>query len=571
MANTLYFTAEDIGPFTVSETIMEIIQRQVYAARRRLMMQRFGRTFAWSLFALLLIAAIAAVVPKIWDVGVPGNTWLIAWIVGSVTAAFMIAGLVTYLTRPSLNEAAIEVDQRFELRERLSSTLSLDAEAAETEIGRALIADAEKRAEKISISERFAFQFNRRGLMPLIPVVFLIVMIFIPDATGTNLADASVDKTAQAEAQQVKTAAEQLKKKLQQQRRRAAAEGLKEAEDLFKNLERQVDDINKREAIDRKEALIALNDIKKALEERRDQLGSPDQMRKALSGMKEMESGPAEKVAKALEKGDFAEAKEQVDQLAEKLREGKLTDEEKQQLAKQMEQLQKNVEEAIKKHEQAKQQLQEQIDQAKREGRNEDAAKMQEKLNQMQQMDGQMQQMQKMAEGVKAAQEAMKQGDNQAAADAMQQMADQLGEMQAEMEQMEELQDALDQLSQTKEQMGCKSCNGQGCQQCNGNGQGDKPGEGKGMGKGNGSGDRPEEENDTNFYDSQVRTQPKQGKAVMSGPAGGENRKGVTRQSVQDAVLEAITEESDPLENQALPRSERQHAEQYFNKLREGK
>ncbi|MCA9195855.1 MAG: hypothetical protein KDB03_29035, partial [Planctomycetales bacterium] len=73
-----------------------------------------------------------------------------------------------------------------------------------------------------------------------------------------------------------------------------------------------------------------------------------------------------------------------------------------------------------------------------------------------------------------------------------------------------------------------------------------------------------------NTYDSQVRGTPRQGKAVLAGRAGGENKKGVTRKSVQDAVLEAITEESDPLEDQALPRKEREHAEDYFNRLRDG-
>jgi cation transport regulator ChaC len=546
---------------------MDTIRRQIFAARRRLMLQRFGRIATWSLFTLLCVAAIGAAVPKLWAIPVQPDLWWIGWSGGATLLALLVAAIATFVSRPSLSETAIEVDRRFELRERLSSTLALDDQTSQTAMGRALVEDAGARAAKLAIGERFGLRPRRGGLLPLIPAVFLVMAIFIPDATRENEADASVDLAAQQEIQQVKTAAEQLKKRLQQQRRKAATEGLADAEDLFKKLERRVDDITQREKVDKKEALVALNDIKKQLEERRDQLGSPEQMRKALAKMDQMEEGPAEKIAKALEQGDFGDAKEQVKQLAEKLRDGTLTDEEKKQLAEQMKQMEQMINDAVAKHDQEKQKLQDQIEQAKREGRTEDAAKLQQKLNQMQAMDGKMQQLQQMAQQMKAAQQAMGEGNEQEAADALQQMADQLGDMQEQLEQLEDLQDAMSELDQAKDQMSCKQCNGQGCQACQGK-FGEKPG--SGLGQGQGQGDRPEEETDTGSYDSQVRGQPKQGRAVLAGQAGGENKKGVTRESVRDAVLQVIAEEGDPIEDQALPRNEREHAQQYFDRLREG-
>ncbi len=551
---------------------MDIIRRQVAAAQRRLMLQRFGRIVTWSLFSLLLIAAISAAVPKITAISVPSNVWTLSWAIGAIVTALVIAAIATWLTRPSLTDTAAELDLRFHLNERLSSSLELSSEDRDSEMGQALIADAQRRAEGISVAERFGLQVRRSGLLPLLPLVFLGVLIFIPDATRENVADASVDKAAQQEIKQVKTAAEQLKKRLEQRRRQATAEGLKEAEELFKKLERQADKLSRRNDMTKKDALIALNDIKKQLEERRQKLGSPDEMRKALSNLKDIEKGPGDKVAKAMEQGDFDKAQQEVDKLAEKLRDGSLTDAEKEQLKNQMQQMQEQIKAATEQHEQAKQKLQEQIEAAKQAGRNEDAARLQQKMNAMQQMDGKMQQMKEMAEGMQAAQQAMEQGDPQAAADELQKIADQMGQMQQEMEQLEELEDALNQLSQAKDQMGCKECGGQGCKACQGqqNGQdSDKPG--NGMGKGQGEGDRPEEESDTNSYDSQVRGQPRNGRAVLAGRAGGENKKGVTRQSVQDAVLQATTDESDPLEDQAYPKKVREHAEEYFNLLRDGK
>jgi hypothetical protein len=549
---------------------MEIIQRQVAIARRRLMLQRFGVWLARCLFVLLVVAALAALLPKFSSLPVPGHLWTLGWAGGAVALAFLTASVITYVTRPTLGQVAAEVDHRFALRERLSSSLQLSGEDLDSEMGRALLADAERRAEKLAVGERFGLEPSRRALLPLLPAVFLMVLVFIPDATNSNRADANVDQQAQQEAEQVKNAATALKKRLAQRRREAAAEGLKEAEELFKELERQADAISKRSDLKKKEALVQLNDIKKQLRERRDQLGSPEEMRKALSGLKEMNEGPADKIADSLEKGDFGEAKEQVEKLAEKLRDGSLTEQEKQQLAEQMEQLQERIAQAQQQHEQAKRQLQEKIEQAKQRGEAGEAAKLQEKLNQLQQMDGQMQQLQEMAESMEAAQQAMEQGDQAGAAQQLQQMADQLGDMQQELEQLEDLQDALDQLSQAKDQMGCQACQGKGCAQCQGSGNSDGQQPGDGLGKGRGQGDRPEEENDTGFYDSQVRGQLKNGKAVLAGKAGGDNKKGVTRKSVQDAVLRAITEESDPMEDQVLPRKEREHAEQYFNRLREG-
>ena len=45
--------------------------------------------------------------------------------------------------------------------------------------------------------------------------------------------------------------------------------------------------------------------------------------------------------------------------------------------------------------------------------------------------------------------------------------------------------------------------------------------------------------------------------------------KGITREDVKHAIESALTEESDPTENQNLPRIEREHAQQYFDQLRE--
>jgi chemotaxis protein histidine kinase CheA len=445
----------------------------------------------------------------------------------------------------------------------------------DSDFGLALLADADKKAAKVDVAEKFRLKPTKIGWLPMsmVPVLVVVLMLAEPMSETSASTTPKVDKT---EVKQVLTAASKLKKRIQQQRRKAEAEGLKEAEDMFKKMESQLDKITKASDMNRKDAMIEMNDLKKQLEERRSQLGSTEQMKRALSQMKGLEAGPGDKVAKAIEQGNLAKAKDMVKDLADKMRQGELSEAEKEQLKNQVQQMQKALEDAVKEHKKKEKELKDQIEQARREGRSGDAAKMQQKLNQMQQKNSQMQNMQQMAESMKNAAEACENGDAGQAADALQQMSDQLGQMQQEMSELEDLDSALDSLSESKSQMRCQQCEGGGCKECQGQGQGQGQGfgqgqgQGQGLGRGTGQGDRPESETDTNTYETQVRGKVKKGKAVITGFADGPNRKGITREDVKQAIQGSLSEKSDPSENQTLPRAEREHAQQYFDQLREG-
>lgn len=562
-------------PLSTRSLAMNRIESQVRSARRRIVLGHFGQALSVTLFVALIVATVAIAVPALRFIDVDYTTWVYAWLGGAALAAVLSAIAYSVVTAPSVDSVASEVDKRFGLRERLSSSMTLDEVEKESDFGIALLADAEKRAAQLEIADRFTIKPNKLGWLPisLVPVLAIVLLLVEPakqsDASSTEKADS-------VELKQVQTVAAQLKKRIVQQKRKAEAEGLKETQELFERMEADLNKITKRDSLNKKDAMIAMNDLKKQLEERREQLGSSDQMRKALSQMEGLESGPGEKVAKSIAKGKFSEAKKIAEQLASKMRDGKLSDQEKEQLKKQVEQMQKALKKAVEQHEQKKKELEQKIEEARKNGNGAEAAKMQQQLNQMRQGDSQMQQMQQMAESMSKAAQAMKEGKGAEAADAMQQMADQLGEMQSEMSELEDLQQALDQLSQSKNQMRCKSCGGGGCQQCQGNGfgqgfgQGQGEGQGDGLGKGNGSGDRPETEDETNTYETQVRGDVKKGKAIIAGFADGPNRKGVSREQVKAAIQSELSKESDPTENQTLPRTEREHAQQYFDQLREG-
>jgi len=559
---------------------MNMIQMQVRRARRRLILANFASLLCWSLCIAWTLSAIAIIAAAVWGVPWGASIWGSAWVAGSTALAIGVALIIALYSAPSLAEVAGEVDARFGLRERLSSVINLPASDRETAMGQALVADAVRRAEPLDVGERFSLSPNRFGWLPVLPAALVVLAVLMGPAI-TPHPELPLTPELVSQTNQVKTAADALKRKIQQQRARAEESGLKDVEDFFKKLEADLDKLTQRPALDQKDAMIAMNDIKKQLDQRRDELGSPEQMKSALANMGDIEQGPAGNVVKAMQQGDFAAAQKEVKELADKLRAGKLTPQEQEQLKQQIEQIRDKLKQAAEKNAAAKKQLQQQIDQANQEGRSQDAAKMQQQMNQLEAQGAQMQQMQQMGEAMNQAAEAMKEGKTGEAADALENMADQLGEMQSEMEQLEDLENTLESLAESKDQMRCQSCEGAGCGQCKGqgNGQGNSQGDGQGnrqgsglgqgIGKGRGSGDLPEEI-EAGTYDSQVRGEPKQGRGVVTGFADGPNRKGVSREEIKNAVLGAINDKSDPLENQALPRVERDHARQYFDRLREG-
>ncbi|NNE00399.1 MAG: hypothetical protein HKN47_24030, partial [Pirellulaceae bacterium] len=442
---------------------MNRIESKVRAARRRVILARFGRALSVTLFAALIVATLAIALPALRAMDINFENWVYSWIGGATAAAFLAAALYSVVTAPTVESVAVEVDKRFGLRERLSSSLTLHDEERDTEFGLALATDAEKRASQLEVADRFSIRPTKLGLLPIsiIPVLAIVLLLVEPMSESSA---SSMSQSELQQAKQVQTAAAQLKKRIQQHRRKAESEGLKEAKEMYEKMEADLDKITKRQDLNRKDAMIAMNDLKKQLDERRQELGSSEQLRRAMSKMSGMESGPGEKVAKSIEQGNFGKAEEMVKQLANKMRDGKLSDQEKQQLKNQVEQMKNALKKAVEEHEQKKQELQQKIEQARREGRGEEAAKMQQQLNEMQQKDSQMQRMGQMAEAMSQAAQAMEQGDASQAADALEQMADQLGEMQSEMSELEDLQSAMDQLSQSKNQMRCQSCGGGGCE-----------------------------------------------------------------------------------------------------------
>jgi hypothetical protein len=167
----------------------------------------------------------------------------------------------------------------------------------------------------------------------------------------------------------------------------------------------------------------------------------------------------------------------------------------------------------------------------------------------------------------------MQAGDMQGAQQALDELAQQMQQMQMDGEELAMLDEAMENIQMAKQSMNCQACQGAGCQACQGNMAGGKQGSqnGRGIGKGSGPGRMPEDLEKTGFRDSQVRQNAQKGAMTFGGLVDGPNLPGAAAQQIKAEMESETVEPADPLTSERLPRSRREHAEEYFNKLREGK
>lgn len=556
---------------------MDKLLNQVRRARRRLVFEQFLSRLVWCLFSTLVIATVAIALPKVFVMeGLPAG-WASAWLIGAAVAGVIAACVWTLIARRSALDAAMEIDRRFELRERVASSLSLGESDRDTEAGQALVSDAVRAIDRIDVREKFGIAVNRRAWLPLAPAAaaFCLAMFVGNREASSNISP----QQSQITAEQVKKSVEEARKQIAELKQKAEEkENLKEIKNVLDKIEKGTKDLAKKDGLDQKEATVELNNLKKELEDRRAKLGTREALEKQF-GNKDFGKGPGEKLAEAMKNGDWQKAQDELNKLKEQLNKGNLDPSAQKQLGEQLAKMQQKLDEAAKNHQHAMDQLQKQIDQQRQQGNHQQAAKLQEKLDQMAQQQPQMDALKQMAQQMAQCQECMQAGDKQGAQQALDQLAQQMQQMQMDAEELEMLDQAMDQLQMAKQSMGCKQCQGAGCKACQGglatslsdkwNQRGGQ--NGPGIGKGSGPGTMPDKLDKTGFRDSQVRQNVQKGAMTFGGRVEGPNIAGTAAEQIKAEMNAETIEPADPLTSERLPRSRREHAEEYFNKLREGK
>jgi hypothetical protein len=530
---------------------MNELERQVRRAYRRLGFQRFLGVLGWCWFATLLVALGVMAADKFYPIGVPA--W--GWVAGALGLGLVGAAAWILLTRQEPLGAAIEIDHRFGLKERVSSTLAMAPQERETEAGRALLKDAVRRVERIDVASRFGIAPGKQVLLPLLPGLLAVVVALMPPM-AENPAEAKAD--ALKAKQQVEQSAKRLQEKLAQRRKEAQKEGLKDAEDLLKKLEQGTRDMAKGQT-ERKKALSKLNDLSRQLQDRRDQLGA-DKIKSELDQLKNIDRGPADKFAQAMRQGDFKKAAEALEAIKSELAGSRLDERQRKQLADQFRQIEQKLKDLAQAHQAAQKDLRNRIGQLRQAGQLAEANKLEEQLGKLLQQVPQMQQLDKLADKLGQCAKCLQAGQLDKAGEALGQLE---ANLQQQLDEMAMLSDAMDQLRQARNQMNCPLCGGAGCEACLG-----PPG--MGMGPGRGKGPRPEAKENTSTYESQVRQKVGKGAAVVTDLVNGPNVKGNVEAEIRQQFEAARRGNTDPLTNRDIPRKHQDYVKEYFDRLREG-
>ena len=547
---------------------MEALHQQIRRAHRRLILQSFTTKLAWCWFVALSGSLAAIGAGKLWPLADP-----LAWAAGSL-AAGLIVGLLaaiawTWLVRQDALTAAVEIDRRFGLKERVSSAMALAPDQLQSDVGQALTGDAVRRLEKIDLAEKFGLRLDRRAWLPLAPALAAVALALGIDGRTPQTSTAATTP----EAVQIKKSAETLAKKLEQKRKEAAEAGLPDADGLLKELEVRAKELAEKGTPDRKKTLVALNDLVKEAEKRRQEVAGGADLKQQLGQLKNLQQGPAQKLGQALKTGDMKKASEELNKLREQLAGDKLNAEQKEQLAKQVDELRDTMKKSVEAQRQAAEQLKDQVQAARDRGDTERADKLQQQLDKLAQKGAQMDKLTQMAQQLESASQAMKQGQTQQAADALGKLSEEISAMQQKSEELEMLDEALAELGDAKSAMSCEECDGAGCEACQGQGtlrsnRGGK--QGPGIGRGVGDDDRVDQKHNTGFYDSQVKQNVRKGEVVVTGTADGPNRKGQVQQDIRSEFSATEQETAEALSGQRLPHEYRNHAKKYFDALRQG-
>ena len=558
-------------------SLLAPIERSVRSARRRLFAQLLLTRLpvAWS---VALAAGLAWVVAE----PVLGDAAAYRWpVLGALVA--VATGFAVWLARratPGVTGAALEVDARFALCERLTTAVGLNAAERASPAGAAVLADALAKVTPLAVRERFPVRLTWPSaavpaLAGLIALATFYPLNFLSEATADDALAAAKKVEAAADVSPDPKAAvpfTQRNKPAELAARADKSKELQELEEQINELIRKYDTDAKRETPEKlKEKVTEMTSmeqkVKKFNDEKRDRLEKMEQQLQQLDRLNtdpEFQDGPAKKLNEALQKGDLGKAKEELDQLKKKVKDGKLSDEEKQELAKQFDkmkdQLQRN--DAAKQREEKLKQM---LDAAKKEGREQDAESLERELKQAKQDGEQSKEAGKdLAEKLQKAKEALDKGDNEEAAKQLEQVAKSLEATEADLKDLEDAASYLQRLKDDKK-AACKACEGEG--ECEGKGEGE--GKSKKNNGGIGKGEREENRDaKTDSEDQRLKGifDPR-GKKTYGGSTKGPAFKTATTGELGPAIQSAAQEAPAAADSQRLPRDAKQAVKEYFEGL----
>jgi hypothetical protein len=537
----------------MTSPLLKPLHRQLARVSRRLFLQRLVDGLAWCWTGALVLAAGWLLVEPL----IPGDRadW-VRWAVagGLGLAATLLAVLWAMLRAPDKLAAALTLDERFGLKERVTTSLSLDPHTAALPAGQALLADTTQRVAELDVGERFPLRMRWNAVLVPLAGMALAAVVFFYEPTRSHATTNPADDGQQpiAHKEEVDKKVEEIKKKTREKKPGEKINNEKAdliEDELQKILNKPRD--SKDDVRDRLKDLTALEEkAKKDQDELKDRAQAiKDQLQQLNKNAgANAKDGPAKDLQKALEKGDFKKAQEELDKLRKKMedKEHPMTEKEKEQLKQQLQDMKEKAKAAADPQEAKKQ-----LEQLKRDGKIDqqqfDKAMEQVEKNAKRMNKDDQQNMKDVADALKEAEQALKDGDGNKASEALQRAGEAMKKSDDLMQMQDDLQEQLDELAQAQQALQ----------------QGMNPG-------GQGAGRRPESDpHQTGAYTSKLKGQfdPKGAKEVTGYVSGPSFKKKSSAEMAND-IKQASQEAPEAMERQRIPRAASDMARGYFENFR---
>lgn len=554
------------------------LDRGVNSARRRLVAQSVLNRLAivWAV-ALGLGLLWILVEPFLFASVAENQKW---YVIGVLFAAGTLAVLIqSFRTAPSKNSAALELDSRFALCERVSTALSLDDTLRATPAGQAVLTDAVAKVAPLSVREKFPVSPRwHSALAPTFAGLIALAVIFAtPDRMRQLIAG---EGTTGKGLEPLTPVANEAKKpqspfsKIKPRNELDRANKSEKLKDLETELEKMGEKFDRdRDAADPNKSREKVTELTK-MEDKLKQFGEEKfqklaQLDKRMQELERLQKdpdfadGPAKELNDALSKGDLKKAKEEIDELKKKAQKG-MSAEEKQKLEKQLDKM-KSQAEQLSKEKEKQDKLKDMIKKAKEQGK--DAESLERELDKLKaESAGADKEMQELAEKIQKAQQALKQGDMEDLADQLEKMGSQIKDLEGELQDLEDVQQYLQKLKGEKKKA-CAECDGEG--DCDADGNPKRKDGAKWTNKGRpGEGERGEEKDDTSWIDEKQKGlfDPR-GKKVYGGGVRGPAFTKKSTVELGKQIQEAVQEAPSAVDAQRLPRDARDSVKEYFENL----
>jgi hypothetical protein len=561
------------------------LQRQVRRVRRRLFLQLLFDSLAVAWSAALVVAALwFAAQPRI----VPGVGPTLRWAVvgGTLVLASVGAVVHAFLRRPSPVAAALALDERCGLKERITTGMMLAPADSVSPAAVALLDDVNVRVKTLPVPERFPVRLpSSAWFVPLAGAALALVALFYKPAIVTPKAAADEQLVTEPAAKEaIDKQMEQLRKKADLKRpedkNRSAELDRMEAE--LERLSRQPRD-TKEQA---REIVKDLSGIEEQIKKRQKELAEradalKEQMKQASRLSKsEKKDGPAKQLNQALERGDLQKAKQELDRLAQQLKNeqeadrlrkkleddnlskedrakaeqrlnqlksNQMSKKDKEDLSRQMKDVKDKLERLTRSKAEKEKELRDKADkgeidkdqlQREMDRLDQDAAKLSDK---------DLENLKDMADKLGKAEQLMQEGKDGEAGQMLEEAGNELGQLDREGE--------LQELKEKEEE--CEGAKGAMCQALDG-----KPVPGAGR--------RGEsKETVTNSVEKRERVNIDKGKLLIVDTVPGEGFKGPKKPAeLTEEIRRATQEAPEAIDRQRLPRSAGDMARGYFDRLR---